>query len=50
MLFAFSPESCPSWPGTRTRIIRLDPAHGPRFADHKVSDEMIEARWIDGQS
>jgi hypothetical protein len=28
----------------------LDPAYGPRFADHKVSDEMIEARWSDGQS
>ncbi len=33
-----------------TRIIGLDPAYGPRFADHKVSDEMIEARWTDGQS
>ncbi len=33
-----------------TRIIGLDPAYGPRFADHKVSDEMIEARWANGQS
>lgn len=33
-----------------TRIIGLDPAYGPRFADHKVSDEMIEARWDEGQS
>jgi hypothetical protein len=33
-----------------TRIIGLDPAYGPRFADHKVSDEMIEARWAHGQS
>lgn len=33
-----------------TRIIGLDPSYGPRFADHKVSDEMIEARWADGQS
>ncbi len=33
-----------------TRIIGLDPAFGPRFADHKVSDEMIEARWANGQS
>lgn len=33
-----------------TRIIGLDPAYGPRFADHKVSDEMIETRWADGQS
>lgn len=33
-----------------TRIIGLDPAYGPRFADHKVSDEMIDARWAAGQS
>ncbi len=33
-----------------TRIIGLDPAYGPRFADHKVSDEMIEARWAAGES
>lgn len=33
-----------------TRIIGLDPAYGPRFADDKVSDEMIEARWAAGQS
>lgn len=33
-----------------TRIIGLDPAYGPRFADHKVSDEMIEVRWAAGQS
>lgn len=33
-----------------TRIIALDPAFGPRFADHKVTDEMIEARWAAGAS
>jgi ABC-type lipoprotein export system ATPase subunit len=33
-----------------TRIVGLDPAYGPRFADHKVSDEMIEARWTEGLS
>jgi energy-coupling factor transporter ATP-binding protein EcfA2 len=33
-----------------TRIIGLDATYGPRFADHKVSDEMIEARWAEGQS
>ena len=31
------------------RIIGLGP-YGPRFADHKVSDAMIEARWAEGQS
>lgn len=33
-----------------TRIIGLDPTYGPRFADHKVSDEMIEACWARGDS
>ncbi len=33
-----------------TRIMGLDPTYGPRFADHKVTDEMIEARWDEGLS
>lgn len=33
-----------------SRIIDIDPAFGPRFADHKVSDEMVESRWDEGQS
>jgi len=33
-----------------TRIIGLDPTYGPRFADHKITDEMIEARWSEGNS
>lgn len=32
------------------RITGLDPSFGPRFADHKVTDEMIEARWAAGES
>ena len=32
-----------------TRIIGLDPAFGPRFADHKVTDEMIADRWAKGE-
>jgi hypothetical protein len=32
------------------RIVSFDPLHGPRFADHKVSDEMIEDRWANGLS
>jgi tetratricopeptide (TPR) repeat protein len=32
-----------------TRIVGVDPSFGPRFADHKVSDEMITARWAAGQ-
>lgn len=33
-----------------SRIIDIDPVFGPRFADHKVSDEMVESRWDAGQS
>lgn len=33
-----------------TRIIGIDPAFGPRFADHKVSDEMITERWAKRES
>ena len=33
-----------------TRIIGLDPAFGPRFAEHKVTDEMIADRWAKGES
>lgn len=33
-----------------TRIIGIHPAYGPRFADHKVTDAMIEARWAEGES
>ena len=31
------------------RIMQLDPNHGPRFADHRVSDAMIAARWAAGE-
>jgi DNA repair exonuclease SbcCD ATPase subunit len=33
-----------------TRIIGIDTTYGPRFADHKVNDEMVEARWAEGQT
>lgn len=33
-----------------TRIIRLDRDYGPRFADEKVTDAMIQARWDAGES
>jgi hypothetical protein len=33
-----------------TRIIGLDPTFGPRFADHKITDEMIADRWTKGES
>lgn len=33
-----------------TRIMRFDPEVGPLFADHKVTDAMIEERWDVGES
>ncbi len=33
-----------------TRIIGMDTAFGPLFADHKVTDEMIADRWDKGES
>lgn len=32
------------------RIIGLDPTFGPRFSDHKVTDEMIASLWANGES
>jgi hypothetical protein len=32
------------------RIIGIDPAFGPRFAEHKVTEEMIADRWANGES
>lgn len=32
------------------RILKLDPKFGPRFADHKVTDDVIQARWNNGES
>lgn len=33
-----------------TQITSLEPHSGPRFADHKVSDDMIEELWANGKS
>ena len=32
------------------RIIGFDPQRGPRIAEHKITDQMIEARWSGGMS
>jgi DNA repair exonuclease SbcCD ATPase subunit len=32
------------------RIISINPEAGPKFADHKVSDELIQSRWDQGES
>lgn len=31
-----------------TRIIGMDASYGPRFAEHRVTDAVIEARWAGG--
>ncbi len=33
-----------------SQITRLDRDYGPRFAGHRISDEIIEGRWRDGES
>ncbi len=33
-----------------TRITKLDADYGPRFADHKITEAMIQARWDKGES
>jgi recombinational DNA repair ATPase RecF len=32
------------------RILRVDPGYGPRFADHQISDKVIEDLWAEGKS
>ena len=47
--FAYLKEMLPDATWQFTQIIRLDREYGPRFADHRVTDEMIEARWAVGE-
>jgi hypothetical protein len=48
--FSYLKDQLPPATWSFTQIIRLEREYGPRFSDHKISDEMIEARWADGQS
>lgn len=48
--FNYLKDQLPDGAWQYTRIIGVDPAFGPRFADHKVTDEMIAARWDKGES
>jgi energy-coupling factor transporter ATP-binding protein EcfA2 len=48
--FSYLKDQLPQAEWSFTQIIRLDRDYGPRFSDHKISDEMIQARWADGQS
>lgn len=43
-------ELMPAARWTFKRILRLDPGYGPRFDDHRVTDEMIRAKWDLGDS
>jgi hypothetical protein len=47
--FAFLHELLDANVWHHSRITSLE-ADGPRFSDHKISDEMVEARWEAGQS
>lgn len=48
--FNYLKDQLPEASWQYTRIIGIDPASGPRFADHMVTDEMIAARWNAGDS
>jgi energy-coupling factor transporter ATP-binding protein EcfA2 len=48
--FSYLKDQLPQATWAYSQIIRLEREYGPRFSHHKVSDEMIEARWNDGQS
>lgn len=48
--FSYMKDQLPAAGWAFTQITRLDRDYGPRFADHKVTDEVIEARWTDGKS
>jgi hypothetical protein len=48
--FSYLKDQLPQATWAYSQIIRLDREYGPRFSHHKVSDEMIEARWNDSQS
>lgn len=48
--FAYLKEMLPAAAWQFTQITNLDREYGPRFAEHRVTDEMIEARWAKGEN
>jgi energy-coupling factor transporter ATP-binding protein EcfA2 len=48
--FSYLKDQLPPATWSFTQIVRLEREYGPRFTHHKISDEMIAARWNDGQS
>jgi hypothetical protein len=48
--FAYLKEMLPVAAWQFTQITKLDREYGPRFAEHRVTDEMIEARWAEGEN
>jgi hypothetical protein len=48
--FSYLKDQLPAGHWAFKQIVRLDRDFGPRFAGHRISDEIIEARWRDGES
>jgi hypothetical protein len=48
--FSYLKDQLPAGPWSFTQIVRLEREYGPRFAGHRISDEIVESRWNDGQS
>ena len=47
--FRYLQDQCEKNMWCFTRILDMDEGRGPRFVDHKVSDEMIEEQWEHGK-
>jgi hypothetical protein len=48
--FSYIKDQLPDRQWACCQITRLDRDYGPRFANHRISDDIIEKRWLDGQS
>lgn len=48
--FSYLKDQLPDRQWAYSQITRLDRDSAPRFASHRISDEIIEKRWLDGQS
>jgi hypothetical protein len=48
--FAYLKDQLPGKDWQFLRIVKLERDFGPRFAEHRVTDDMIEARWNAGES
>lgn len=48
--FLFLKDQLPQKGWSFKRVVRFERDHGPIFADHKIGDDLIEARWTQGES